>query len=48
VIHGQVAGEDRLTAFRNVAHADCDHSTFEVDGQDVTVAAANETGREEA
>jgi probable phosphoglycerate mutase len=48
VIHGLVAGDDVLSTFRTYAHGNCGYSTFEVEGEDVTVAAANETGWAEA
>lgn len=48
VIHGLLAGEDLLTAFRNYSHANCGYSRFRVTGSRVSVEGANETGWREA
>lgn len=43
VIHGLLAGDDLLTAFRQYSHANCGYSTFSVADGDVSVMGTNET-----
>lgn len=44
VIHGLLNGDDLLSAFRHYSHANCGYSTFRVEGADVRIVGANETG----